>query len=81
MISLYPYKKLKPNPLGDHHETCHVRLDVLGLAQEKMPDRRLEEIMRERIWDTVGMMAATPGDVRKEYRERVNAMIYAALEK
>jgi protein required for attachment to host cells len=29
----------------------------------------------------VVMMAATPGDMRKEYRERVNAMIYAALEK
>jgi hypothetical protein len=26
-------------------------------------------------------MAATPGDLRKEYRERVNALIYAALEK
>jgi CubicO group peptidase (beta-lactamase class C family) len=29
----------------------------------------------------VVMMAATPGDLRKEYRERVNALIYAALEK
>lgn len=29
----------------------------------------------------VVMMAATPGDLRKEYRERVNAMIYSALEK
>jgi hypothetical protein len=27
------------------------------------------------------MMAATPGELRKEYRERVNALIYAALEK
>lgn len=29
----------------------------------------------------VVMMAATPGELRKEYRERVNALIYAALEK
>jgi CubicO group peptidase (beta-lactamase class C family) len=29
----------------------------------------------------VVMMAATPGDLRKQYRERVNALIYAALEK
>ena len=29
----------------------------------------------------VVMMAAAPGEIRKEYRERVNALIYGALEK
>jgi hypothetical protein len=29
----------------------------------------------------VVLMAATPGELRKEYRERINALIYAALEK
>ncbi|NDY82581.1 beta-lactamase family protein [Orrella sp. NBD-18] len=29
----------------------------------------------------VVMMAATPGEIRKEYRERINALIYGALEK
>ncbi len=29
----------------------------------------------------VVLMAATPGEMRKEYRERVNALIYGALEK
>lgn len=29
----------------------------------------------------VVMMAATPGVIRKEYRERINALIYGALEK
>ena len=29
----------------------------------------------------VVVMAATPGEVRKEYREKINALIYSALEK
>lgn len=29
----------------------------------------------------VVMMAAAPGEIRKEYRERINALIYGALEK
>ena len=29
----------------------------------------------------VVMMAATPGEIRKDYRERINALIYGALEK
>ena len=29
----------------------------------------------------VVLMAATPGEIRKDYRERVNALIYAALDK
>jgi hypothetical protein len=29
----------------------------------------------------VVVMAATPGEVRKEYSEKINALIYSALEK